>query len=403
MVDQNFPLDRFFDEYINRNTIFKNRDALTDSYIPKKIFHRDYEVKKIASVLAPALKLEKPSNLFIYGKTGTGKTLTVTYVLKHFVNKIKELNLPIKIININARLRNLADTEYKLLGFIVKELNKNTSVTGISVEELYEKFFELIKPYKIVILVIDEIDAVVKKSGDSFLYNLLRSHYQTNTKISLIGISNDIFMMEKLDPRVKSSLFHEEIIFEPYNALQLIDILKERAEVAFKEGVVGEGVIEKIAAISAQEHGDARRAINLLRLSGEVAERENSEKININHVDKAIEELEKNEVIQTVKSLPKQHQIVLYTLINFLTKKDDKIAYTGVLYNFYEQFVNNNLKIKPITPRRFSEILSELDLMGLIRAEINYLAGRGKTRFISLPMKKEVIYEIMEILKEELF
>ncbi|HIQ50412.1 MAG TPA: AAA family ATPase, partial [Nautiliaceae bacterium] len=228
-MNQNFLLDKFFDEYINRNTIFKNRDALTDSYIPRKVFHREYEIKKIASVLAPALKLEKPSNLFIYGKTGTGKTLTVNYVLKHFVNKVKDLNLPMKIININARLRNLADTEYKLLGFIVKELNKNTTVTGISVEELYEKFFELIKPYKIIVLVIDEIDAVVKKSGDSFLYNLLRSHYQTNTKISLIGISNDIFMMEKLDPRVKSSLFHEEIIFEPYNAIQLIDILRERA------------------------------------------------------------------------------------------------------------------------------------------------------------------------------
>jgi len=402
-VNQNFLLDKFFDEYINRNTIFKNRDALTDSYIPRKVFHREYEIKKIASVLAPALKLEKPSNLFIYGKTGTGKTLTVNYVLKHFVNKVKDLNLPMKIININARLRNLADTEYKLLGFIVKELNKNTTVTGISVEELYEKFFELIKPYKIIVLVIDEIDAVVKKSGDSFLYNLLRSHYQTNTKISLIGISNDIFMMEKLDPRVKSSLFHEEIIFEPYNAIQLIDILRERAEVAFKENVIEEGVIEKIAAISAQEHGDARRAINLLRLSGEVAERENSNKINISYVDKAIEELEKNEVLQTVKSLPKQHQIVLYTLINFLTKKEDKTAYTGVLYNFYEQFVNNHLKVKPITPRRFSEILSELDLMGLIRAEINYLAGRGKTRFISLPMKKEVIIEILQTLKEEIF
>ena len=402
-MNQNFLLDKFFDEYINRNTIFKNRDALTDSYIPRKVFHREYEIKKIASVLAPALKLEKPSNLFIYGKTGTGKTLTVNYVLKHFVNKVKDLNLPMKIININARLRNLADTEYKLLGFIVKELNKNTTVTGISVEELYEKFFELIKPYKIIVLVIDEIDAVVKKSGDSFLYNLLRSHYQTNTKISLIGISNDIFMMEKLDPRVKSSLFHEEIIFEPYNAIQLIDILRERAEVAFKENVIEEGVIEKIAAISAQEHGDARRAINLLRLSGEVAERENSNKINISYVDKAIEELEKNEVLQTVKSLPKQHQIVLYTLINFLTKKEDKTAYTGVLYNFYEQFVNNHLKVKPITPRRFSEILSELDLMGLIRAEINYLAGRGKTRFISLPMKKEVIIEILQTLKEEIF
>jgi len=402
-VDDNFFLDKFFDEYISKSSIFKNRDALSDSYIPKKIYHRENEIKKIASVVAPALKLERTSNLFIYGKTGTGKTLTVTYVLKHFADKVKQLNLPVKIVQINARLKNLADTEYKLIGHIVKELNKNTAIYGVSLEELYDKFFTLIKPYRILILVIDEIDAVVNKSGDSFLYNLLRSHYQTDTKISIIGISNDIFLMEKFDPRVKSSLFHEELIFEPYNALQLIDILKERAKVAFREGVIEEGVIEKIAAISAQEHGDARRAINLLRLSGEIAEREGNDKITLEHVDKAIEELEKNEVIQTIKSLPKQHQIVLYSLINFLTGKNENVAYTGVLYNYYEQFVAKNLNAKPITPRRFSEILSELDLMGLIKAEINYLSGRGKTRFISLPLKKDVQKEILELLKEEIF
>ncbi|MEO2154638.1 MAG: AAA family ATPase [Nanoarchaeota archaeon] len=403
-MDNNFLLDQFFDEYLKKSSIFKNREALSDSYIPEKIHHREKEIKKIASVLAPALKLERISNLFIYGKTGTGKTLTVTYVLKHFAEKIKQMNLPIKIVQINARLKNLADTEYKLVSHIIKEIKqKQTAITGISLEELYDKFFETIKPYKHLILVIDEIDAVINKSGDSFLYNFLRSHYQTETKISIIGISNDIFLMEKFDPRVKSSLFHEELIFEPYNAIQLIDILKERAKAAFNEGVIEEGVIEKIAAISAQEHGDARRAINLLRLSGEIAEREESDKITLEHVDKAIEELEKNETIETIKSLPRQHQIILYSIISFLSKHKDKVAYTGVLYNFYENFVQNHSLAKPVTPRRFSEILSELDLMGLIKAEINYLSGRGKTRFISLPLKQDVQEEIMKILKEEIF
>ncbi len=401
-MSDNFFLDNFFDNYINKSSIFKDRDVLSDSYIPEKIYHRDKEIKKIASILAPSLKLSKISNLFVYGKTGTGKTLVVTYVLKHFAEKVKEYQLPIKIVQVNARMKNEANTEYKLISHIIKEL-KGVHYQGISLDDLYDIFFETISPYKYLIIVIDEIDALINKDGDSFLYNLLRSHYQTDTKISIIGISNDLFLMEKLDPRVKSSLFHEELVFEPYNALQLVDILKERSKKAFKEGVIEEGVLEKIAAISAQEHGDARRAINLLRLSGEIAEREGSDKITLLHVDKAVEELEKNEVIQTIKSLPRQHQIVLFTIINFLESKKDKIAYTGQLYNYYEQFVLNNLPNKPVTPRRFSEILSELDLMGLIKAEISYLSGRGKTRFISLPLKKESIDEIKETLKKEIF
>jgi cell division control protein 6 len=98
--------------------------------------------------------------------------------------------------------------------------------------------------------------------------------------------------MDHLDPRVKSSLGEEELVFPPYNALQLQDILKERAESAFKEGTLQEGVIAKCAAYAAREHGDARRALDLLRVAGELAERESSKKITLEHIDAANQKIE---------------------------------------------------------------------------------------------------------------
>jgi hypothetical protein len=80
-------------------------------------------------------------------------------------------------------------------------------------------------------------------------------------------------------------------VFPPYDAPQLCDILKQRADIAFNEGILDEGVIPLCAALAAQEHGDARRALDLLRVSGELADRENAEKVTERHVKMAQEKL----------------------------------------------------------------------------------------------------------------
>jgi len=116
---------------------------------------------------------------------------------------------------------------------------------------------------------------MIKKMDDTFLYSFTRLNQELNkAQISLIGISNEVTFLENIDPRVRSSLGEEEFIFHPYNAIQLQDILKERCEEAFKENTVANGVIAKCAAYAAREHGDARRALDLLRIAGELSERE---------------------------------------------------------------------------------------------------------------------------------
>ena len=270
-------LSIFFENFLKKESIFKSKDYLQSNYFPETILHREEEIEHIAGILAPTLRMEKPSNLFIYGKTGTGKTLVIKHIKDHLMRIAKEKELNINIIYLNCKLKRTADTEYRLIAQIAREFGKEIPSTGLPTDEVYRLFIDCLKKKKqIVILILDEVDQLVKKIGDEVLYNLTRLSTEIkNVEISLVGISNNMLFVDNLDPRVKSSLSEEEILFNPYNALQLQDILRQRAKQAFKKEVIGEGLIEKCAAFAARDHGDARRALELLRVAAELAERKN--------------------------------------------------------------------------------------------------------------------------------
>jgi len=390
-----------FERFLSTNSIFKKKEVLQANYTPENIPHREEQIEQIAKILAPALKLNKPSNLFIYGKTGTGKTLSVI----HTTNKIKELAeqraTPVKIIYVNCKLKKVADTEYRLIAQFIREFGKEIATTGLPTDEVYKYFFKLVDQKKqIVILVLDEIDQLVKKTGDEIMYNLTRINSELKeSQIAIVGISNDLVFTDNLDPRVKSTLSEEEIIFKPYDALQIQDILTQRAKEAFKENALSQGVIAKCAAYAAREHGDARRALELLRIAGEVAEREGAEKVEIRHLDEAEEKLEKERVVDIVSSQPKQFQAILYSVL-LLSAKNSKIFETGELYNTYRK-ICMSVNLRPLTQRRVSDIIGELDMLGIINARIISKGRYGRTREISLAINKSAEQKIMEIVEKE--
>ena len=222
-------------------------------------------------------------------------------------------------------------------------------------------------------------------------------------QISLIGISNDYFFANYMDPRVKSSLSEEEILFPPYNALQIQDILKNRAKIAFKPNVLDEGVIPKCAAFAAREHGDARRAIDLLRVAGELAEREKSPTIKIKHIDDAEEKIEKDRIIDIVKTQPKQFQITLLAIFYLFKKSKSKRKefFTGDVYDIYKGFCPK-AGIRPITQRRLSDIIAELDMLGLINAKVISKGRLGRTREIQLSLPTHLLSKVQNILLKEI-
>ena len=395
-------LKNFFESYLKKDPLFKDKKALQSNYTPKNVPHRDEQINSLAGILAPALRGEKPSNVFIYGKSGTGKTLCVKHVSDNMLNIAREKDIPLLVFYLNCKMKRVADTEYRLVAQLSREFGVEVPATGLPTDEIYKVFVnELDKKKILLVIILDEIDQLVMKTGDEILYNFTRLNAELkNSEVSIIGISNDLVFTDNLDPRVKSSLSEEELVFPPYNAIQLQKILMQRAKLAFKENIIEEGVIEKCAAYAAREHGDARRALELLRISGELAERSNKPKITMNFIDKAEEKIEKDRILDIVTTQPKQFKLTLYSIFHSV-KGNDGNVFTSDIYEYYKDTCFKT-GIKPLTQRRVSDIIAELDMLGIINAKVISKGRYGRTREISLAIPQSTIPKVQEILKDGL-
>ncbi|HKM75070.1 MAG TPA: orc1/cdc6 family replication initiation protein [Candidatus Bathyarchaeia archaeon] len=384
-------LESIFDKYLSTAKIFAQRDVLRHDYIPSHLPHRDEHIQRLAGILAPALHQSKISNVFVYGKTGTGKTIVTKFVLDKLQKKAQEIGAPVKITYINCRL---AGTNYRVLAEICRAIGVEVPFTGIAVGELLDRFSSGISADRTAFLVaLDEIDALIKHSADdSLLYELTRINENLNSSwISVVGISNDLHFKEFLDPRVLSSLSEEEVVFRPYLADELFDILMERAKVAFQEGALDENSIRLCAALAAGEHGDARRALDLLRVAGELSERERGSHVQETHVREAQQKIEHDRVSEVLKSLPAHSKILLvgaYLLSNHLPGG----AITGDVYEVYHELCATS-DLEPLTQRRVSGLINELDVMGILNARVVSFGRYGRTKKIRVGVSQRVIAE----------
>jgi len=196
-------------------------------------------------------------------------------------------------------------------------------------------------------------------------------------------------------------LSEEEIVFAPYDAVQLQDILRERSKKAFKEDVIEKAVIEKCAAYAAREHGDARRALDLLRIAVELVERDNSKQITLEYIDKANEKIERDKILDIVETEPKQFQLTLLSIIQLVeSKKIDKI-FTGDVYEHY-QILCKQISFDPLTQRRIGDIIAEFDMLGIINAKVVSKGRYGRMREIKLAINQNILEKIKKILYDSL-
>ncbi len=380
-----------FENLLNGISIFKNRDVLRHSYTPKSLPHREEQIQQLVELLSPLIKGGTPSNIFIYGKTGTGKTATVKFVIKNLEDISNKIKANVLVLYLNCEI---IDTAYRVLASVARRLGKNVPMTGWPTDQVYEDVKSAIESKGIkMVIVLDEIDKLVKRAEEA-LYSLTRINSDLeNARVSLIGISNNLKFKSFLDARILSSLSEEELVFPPYNAEQLEDILKQRAELAFNEGVLEEGVIQLCSTIAAQENGDARKALDLLRVSAEIAEREKDTKVRIKHVRKAVKKIETDYMIETVRTLPLHTKILLYSMA-LLAENLDKFT-TGEVYSVYKKLCGR-VCIEALTQRRISDLLSELDSLGIINSIVVSKGRYGRTREIKIDSDTEALKKALE-------
>jgi cell division control protein 6 len=423
-----------FDDLLSGEPIFENKEVLRPSYTPQNLPHRNDQINQMATILVSALRGDTPSNILIYGKTGTGKTASAKFVSQELESTSQRYDVPCEVEYINCEV---TDTQYRVLAQLAnKFVEKNRTaiddrldeirtlrsqakddptalrettfddvdeideriasltddldemeevpMTGWPTDRVYSAFFDAVDHHeRVVVIMLDEVDKLVEKSGDDTLYNLSRMNSELeNARISIMGISNDLKFTDFLDPRVKSSLGEEEIVFPPYDANQLRDILQHRAEVAFKPDALTEDVIPLCAAFAAQEHGDARRALDLLRTAGELAERSQANRVEESHVRQAQDKIELDRVVEVVRTLPTQSKIVLFS-ITLLEKNGVEAINTGEVFNIYKRLCEE-IDADVLTQRRVTDLISELDMLGIVNAVVVSKGRYGRTKEISL-------------------
>ena len=384
------PIDRLLDAAESGKLIIKNRESLHFSYKPEIILHRDSELEQVTQSLLPILKKSRPSNLLVYGKPGTGKTLVVRRVIDKIQTRVEKSNFPIILVYSNSKEET---TLYGLLVNLGVQLglnDKELPPTGLAISEVFKRILNKIKKEKFnAIFVIDEIDylaQLVMKTGKDILYQLTRANerLEDGGTLTLVGISNDLTFKEKLDPRVISSLGEEEVVFTNYDVEQIKKILEERINESFIENSVEEPAINLIAALAGGEHGDARRAIDLLRVAGELAERHQSDKVTIDHVREATQKIEENKEEKSLKSFPLHEKLVLLAIMK------SNGSSTGEIYSSYKNLCKIIGK-DGLTQRRITQMLSEIELSGIISGRLIHQGIHGRTKKFKLTISSEMI------------
>jgi cell division control protein 6 len=368
--------------------------------MPDELIHRDDQLQAIAQNMAVTLKNSTPQNIFIYGKTGTGKTAVVKHVSSKLSQKCTEIGIPNPDwIYINC---NQVTSGYRVLATICDQLDPENTLppTGTPRDVMIGRLLSLLESKKtLCFIILDEIDSLKdKESKDSVLYILSRINESLqHSKVNLIGISNVLNFKDDLDPRVLSSLSEEELVFPAYNAVELYDILHSRAEMAFHENTYENGALRLCAAIAAKENGDARRALSLLRKCAEIVERGCKEKLTRDDVIIAQSELEKDTIEEFIRKLPVQQKIILLSIYLNQKHRRGEESNSGEIYNTYKELSKKVYSTNALTSKRVADLVKELDFSGIVSSRlVSFGRKGGRTRMVSLKVKDTQLKSSLE-------
>ncbi len=376
--------ENIFEHLLDIGGLFKNREVLHHGFTPNSLPHRDSEIQALAFNLREALEGHIPSNMLLYGQPGSGKTAATRFVYHQMLEMGAESGRSVNAIEVNCCT---VDTKYRVLAHIANSLTNDRQhlvpFTGWPTDKVFDKLREnMDRMGGVHVLVLDEIDHLIEKNGDDILYLLTNLNYQLRqSKCCIIGITNDLQFTDMLDARIASRLGSEDLVFSPYLASHIEDILELRARAGVREGALEAGVVQLCAALAAQEHGDARRALDLLRIAVQKAELGGGEVVGVQHVRQAQSQLDFDQITPVIAGLPFHQKLVLYSVLLNESNGLNNIS-SGEVYSVY-QMCCNNASVSPLVSRSVNNVVKNLDSLGLITAKAISLGRYGRSNRIN--------------------
>ncbi|WP_135534386.1 MULTISPECIES: Cdc6/Cdc18 family protein [Halostella] len=378
--------------------IFANKQLLSIGHVPEpdRIVGRDDEIRDLAEQLRGAIEGYSPDNVIVYGKTGTGKSLVSKYVMGR-AQDLSEDDVSVGTAYLDCSEDN---TETQAVSSLANTLNEEIETdisvpqTGLSTSKYYKRLWQILdRRYDVMMVILDEVDLM---ADDDLLMKLSRAEEanKVDCHIGVIAISNKIQYAENLNERVKSSLQHKELFFQPYDATQLREIMRNRAD-AFQEDVLTDDVIPLCAAFAAQEHGDARKAIDILRHAGKIAYKNGSDVVTEEHVRDAQQLAEKDRFRELIDGAPTQAKTALLSLAELSLNNDTEAFPTREVFKQY-RVICGEIDMDTLSERRFRDILKEQAFLGIVDVEkLNQGLAGGVTLKNRLIEDPDIVREIL--------
>ena len=387
-----------------KKSLVLNPDYLDDEKLPeneraavlKEIFNRkirEKQISRIISHLTPILDGVHPPPALIFGPTGSGKTVTLIHVLSTFQRVSERRGIGFRYYYIDLTS---PKTFFGALNEVAIALDSSNRKyrKGIPIDHMQAKIAEAIGPYDgFLCLLVDEADNL-RPNADGFLTFLGKTlPRKVPCRLMIILLTNRLDWEKTLDARILSFLKKTDILFEPYDALDLLEILKLRVEKALDKGKVDVFALKKVAALASRETGDARKAVELLAKAVSIAE-ETSGRLTEKEVDIAESRLEVDKTVALIRALATQQSLALQACYSILLKGERRVS-TGQAYEAYKSICDKG-EMRPLTQRRFSDIIGFLDLYGLINARVISKGRYGNTREISPSLTGDVVGKFLK-------
>ena len=387
----------------NRIDIFARKELLKVGHVPEsnRIVGRDEEIQDVAAELRPIVQGDPPNNVMIYGKTGTGKSLVARHVTGRARRAAESNGASVGTVYVDCAQHN---TQTRVARTVTRTLNETEATdftvprAGIGSGEYYDYLWEILDlAYESVIIILDEVDRL---EDDDILMQLSRAREsgKADCHLGVIAISNKIEYRDQLNERVKSSLREEEFVFQPYDATQLGEIMKHRRD-AFHDSVLSDDVIPLTAALAAQEHGDARKAIEILRHAGELAERENADQVVEDHVRDAQEWAEVDRFEELLRGSTTQVKFILYSLALLTEENPNEDGFsTSCIYQRYQETAEK-VGTKVLSEHRVYELLKEQAFLGVVESTRTG-GGRGEGSYLEHRLVQDTDIVLKSVLRD---